>query len=154
MVSPKPKIYWEASPFVAHIGNEAGRAHICRAVLNSARARDLDLYTSALSLVEVFKVPNSQSDDDAEKTIVQFFKNSWIIIQSLDRHVATETRRVERQFPHLKGPDAIHLGTAIYLGVDFLHTYDKDLLKCDGQVPGLSIVEPSLRGTTLPMDLS
>jgi len=117
-----------------------------------ARQGDLELYTSALTLIEVFKVPMTPSEEAAEREIARYFSNRWIRKQNLDWYVAVEVRNVERRFPHLDGRDAIHLGTAVYLGVEHLHTYDGDLLQCDGQVSNLKIAEPVPFGT-IPMEL-
>ena len=112
--------------------------------------------TSTLALIEVFKVPTTSSEQEAEDVIQKFFRNRWIRKQVPDWFVATEARRLQRKFPHLDGRDAIHLATAVYLGTDYLHTYDDhDLVRCNGQVPGLVICNPQmLPGWTQPMELN
>ena len=86
------------------------------------------------------------------KASEDYLRERWIRKQSLDWHVAVEVRRTERQFPHLDARDAIHVGTAVYLEVEYLHTYDSDILRCDEQLPGMSITHPEPFGT-IPMDL-
>ena len=153
MATDKPKVYWESSPFCAIFNDEQGRSHICHAVLLSAKSGDIDLFTSTLTLVEVFKVPSTPEEEAAERTIQDFFRNRYIRKHTLDWYVAAEARKLQRQFPHLDGRDAIHLATAIYLDADYLHTYDaKDLIKCNGQVPNLTIQNPTPFGT-IPLDL-
>lgn len=152
-MADKPKVCWEASPFCAVINGEAGRSHICFALLEAARKGEVELYTSTLTLIEVFKVPETPSEEEAEKKIQAFFRNRWIRKQVPDWFVAIEARRLQRQFPHLDGRDATHLATAIYVGAEYLHTYDHDdLIKCNGQIPNLLICEPQTFGT-IPMDL-
>ena len=155
-MADKPKVYWEASPFCAIINDEAGRSHICLALLEAARQGDIELYTSTFTLIEVFKAPATSSEQEAEDVIQKFFRNTWIRKQVPDWFVAIEARRLQRRFPHLDGRDATHLATAVYLGVDYLHTYDDDdLVRCNGQVPGLVIQHPQiLPGWTEPMELS
>lgn len=153
MAESKPKVYWEASPFTAMFNDEANRSPICHAVLLSAQKGDIELHTSTLTLVEVFRVPTTPQEQDAERRIVKFFANRWIRKHNLDWFVAEEARRLQRQFPHLDGRDATHLARAVYLGVDILHTYDEDdLIRCNGQIPGLIIKQPEPFGT-LPLDL-
>lgn len=147
-----PKVCWESSPFCALINNEAGRGHICQAILNSARNGQIDFFTSTLTLVEVFKVPETLDEEKAEQKISAFFRNRWICKQIVDWYIAQEARKLQRQFPHLSGRDAIHLATAVYLGTELLNTYDEDLIKCNGQVPNLTICEPK-PFDTIPMDL-
>lgn len=152
MEKPKPRVYWESSPFCAAIWNELDRGHICHTILQSAKSGDIELFTSTLTLVEVFKVPQTADELAAEGVISSFFRNKWIRKQVLDWYVAQEARRLQRQFPHLDGRDAIHLATAIYLEVDFLHTYDEDdLIKCNGKIPNLTITKPEPFGP-IPMD--
>ena len=155
-MADKPKIYWESSPFCATINGETGRSHICFALLEAARKSEIELYTSTLTLIEVFKVPTTSSEQEAEDVIQKFFRNRWIRKQVPVWFVATEARRLQRTFPHLDGRDATHLATAVYLGTDYLHTYDDhDLVRCNGQVPGLVICNPQiLPGWTQPMALS
>lgn len=104
--------------------------------------------------MEIIKIPSTSEEDAAERRISQFFRNRWIRKHVLDWFVAEEARKLQRQFPHLDGRDAIHLATAVYLRVDRLDTFDKDdLIRCNGRIPGLVIQEPTPFGT-LPMDLS
>jgi predicted nucleic acid-binding protein len=106
-----------------------------------------------LTLVEVFKVPETPDEEAAERRISAFFNNRWIRKQTLDWYVAQEARRLQRQFSHLDGRDAIHLATAVYLQVEYLHTYDSDdLIRCNGLIPNLVICEPKPFGM-LPMNL-
>lgn len=153
-MADRPKVCWEASPFIAVINDETGRGPTCFALLEAARKGEIELYTSTLTLIEVFKVPTSASEEAAEKTIQEFFRNRWIRKQTPDWFVAIEARRLQRQFPHLDGRDATHLATAVYVGADYLHTYDQDdLIRCNGQVPNLVISKPQVFGT-LPMDMN
>lgn len=154
-MADRPKVCWESSPFVSVINDEAGRSHICFALLEAARKGEIELYTSTLTLIEVFKVPTTSKEEEAEEAIQKFFRNRWIRKQTPDWFVAIEARRLQRQFPHLDGRDATHLATAVYVGADYLHTYDEDdLIHCNGQVPGLVIGNPQVfPGSTQPMEL-
>ena len=154
-MADRPKVYWEASPFCATFNDERGRSHICFALLEAARKGEIELYTSTLTLIEVFKIPATPSEEEAERQIQRFFRNRWIRKQTPDWFVAIEARRLQRQFPHLDGRDATHLATAVYLGCEYLHTYDQDdLIRCNGQVPNLLISVPQpFTNTNYPMDL-
>ena len=112
-MADRPKVCWEASPFVAMFNDEPGRSHICFALLESARKGEIELYTSMLTLIEVFKVPNTSLEEESERQIQRLFRNRWIRKQVPDWFVAIEARRLQRQFLHLDGRDATHLATAV-----------------------------------------
>jgi len=131
MVSEKPKrVCWDSNCFIAYISGESERAGVCGAILQAAEAGEVELYTSYMSLVETVKVP-ATGDDEAEQRIQSFFERPHIRKVQLEWFIAKEARRLQR-LTRLKGRDAVHLATALRVGAEVLHTYDKDdLLKLD-----------------------
>ena len=77
-MADRPRVYWETCPFIAEFTNEVGRGHICHAVLLSAQKGEIELDTSMLTLVEIFKIPGTPEEQAAEKRISEFFRNRWI----------------------------------------------------------------------------
>ena len=86
-------------------------------------------------------------DQDSEGKIRDFLSREYIILAALDVRVAATARELIRQYrnaPSLKPPDAIHLATALHLGIPVLETMDRDLLRLDGSVgtPPIIIRQP------------
>ena len=126
---PDPdKRYWGSSVFLALIKNEAGRADVCESIVGDARAGHSVIFTSMLTLVEVVKRRAGSADLDAriEDTIASFFRNDFIKLVPIDHTVATRARRLIWDFPWLGARDAIHLATAMQLGVPVVEHYDDD----------------------------
>lgn len=137
-------IYWDSSCFCAWFSKEPNRYNTCNAIIEAAQKEQVKLHTSYLTLTEVIRIPN-EYPSEAEDVIAEFFKNPYITMVTLDWPVTRITRDLRRRFKHLDCRDAIHLGTAIRMKVDVLHTYDHDdLTKLDDQIPGYSlrITEP------------
>lgn len=140
MTIDNPKVVcWESNCFCAWFNKEAGRYDVCNAIIEDAKKRQVRLYTSYITLVEVVKIRN-EYPSEAEDAITEFFRNPYITLVAVDWAVTRISRDLIRRFKHLQGADAIHLATAIRIKADVLHTYDHDdLLKLDGQIPGYSL---------------
>jgi predicted nucleic acid-binding protein len=140
-------VYWDAAVFHALFGKEAGRVEICEKVEQAARAGSIHIYTSTATFVECVwlkGVPN-RLDSSHEAEISKYFQNSFIRPVLCDRLIAERARALIWKFyPGLKPKDAIHLASALFIGVDVLHTYDSDLLKLSGKIgnPAMKIEEP------------
>lgn len=134
------KVYWDACTWISLINDQAGRAECCRHVTGQARAGQIQIWTSALTLAEVFKksvagkpmsLPESK-DIEFEHYVEQEF----LIVVQVDLDIGTQARRLLRSHPKLKKPaDAIHLATAVLYNLDEFHTYDEaNLLALNGKV--------------------
>jgi len=162
--SPK-RVYWDSCSWIALILNEVivhdgeiveNRGAHCRAVIRDAEKGSVELFTSALTLVEVNKgsrpggvvVPDSLKD---------FFENDYIVVVSLDRQVGELGRALmQRGYSKLKPPDASHIAAAAIACVEEMHTFDDKLLALDGMIDKadgtrLRICKPSLGGPPLPL---
>ncbi|OLE15173.1 MAG: hypothetical protein AUI36_38285, partial [Cyanobacteria bacterium 13_1_40CM_2_61_4] len=104
--------YWDSSCFLAWLQAEAGRVDLCGQVIEEAKAGNVLLITSALTLTEVLmnrgKPPIPIED---AKKVQDFFQHEWIVVRELDRGTAEEARDVV--WNHGVPPkDAIHVATA------------------------------------------
>ena len=103
---------------------------LCGQVIEEAKAGNVLLITSALTLTEVLmnrgKPPIPIED---AKKVQDFFQHEWIVVRELDRGTAEEARDVV--WNHGVPPkDAIHVATALrvhaYSPLEQLDTFDED----------------------------
>jgi predicted nucleic acid-binding protein len=147
--SKVPLVYWDSCIFIDALQQTPEWKDVLKALAEAARAGRFQILTSTLTLCEVIHA--ERLDDNAdEKTIAELFQNPYITVRVLDRHIASDARRIAREHG-LKPPDAVHVATALRAGVSVLHTRDgltkkRGLLKKNGQIgsPPLRIEVPSL----------
>jgi predicted nucleic acid-binding protein len=132
LADPK-KVYWDSCVWISLINEETGKVKRCQNVIDQARKGEVQIWTSSLTLAEVFKkkcdgasVSIAEAHDaDFEKYIEQDF----LVEVQLDHDIGVLARRLLRAHPDLKKPaDAIHLASAVLNNVDELHTFDGDNL--------------------------
>lgn len=165
MATSLKRIYWDSCSWIALISNERiynnevlteNRGADCRAVIRSAVKGEIELFTSALGLVEVNKGSLVDGGVTVDK-IKDFFENEYIIIVSLDRQVGELGRELmQRGYSKLKPADASHIAAAAVAAVDEMHTYDDKLLALNGKVAKadgtmLRICKPAMTGPKLPL---
>lgn len=139
---------WDSNCFCAWFSEEPGRYDVCAGIIDAARKEQVKLLTSAMTLVEVIKIPGVYVAE-SEDRIADFFRNPYVVKVTLDWYVAVIARDLQRRYP-LDARDAIHLATAVHVKADEFHTYDEELLKLDGKIPGVSlrIREPTFQYQT------
>lgn len=139
-MAEKKKVYWDTCVWLALINEEAGKAERCRHVLKLARDKEVEIWTSAFTLAEVFKkscegrgvsLPETK-DLDFE----QYVQQDFFVLAQVDYDAGVRARRLLRAHPILKKPaDGVHLATAVINNLDEFHTFDEDnLLPLNGQV--------------------
>lgn len=137
----KLKYYWDACLWIGLIRQEPDKIESLRYVMELAQKGEVEIWTSAFTLAEVFKrkISNEQigiepSDDQAFE---DYLEQDHVQRVQVDVDVGNAARRVLRQFPKIKKPqDAVHVATAMLNNVDEFHTYDKEnLLPLDGIIP-------------------
>lgn len=138
--------YWESNTFLAYFKEEAGRVDRCAAVLEEAEAGKLLIVTSALTLAEVLAVRGKERippDPKIKRKIVEFFKNEYISVQNVTRHIAELARDLVWD-KGIKPKDAIHVASALAVDAPVFETFDGPLIKKSGKVgkPPLIIREP------------
>jgi predicted nucleic acid-binding protein len=158
------KVYWDACAWIAQISNQKvplpdgsieDRGSLCRAVVADAEKGATEIFTSALSLAEVSKLPSDVPG--AGDKIKQFFENDFIVIIQLDRRTGEFARDLmQLGYPGLKPPDAVHLASASIANAEEMHTFDGKLLRLDQKIMKadgvpLRICKPSMGGPPLPL---
>lgn len=134
--------YWDSCAFIGFLGAEKERQPLCEPILNAARAGELLIVTSALTLTEVIKRKSCEPIGREKSAVIQaFFEHEWIEVRELHRELAGEARRLIWD-NGLKPKDAVHLATALDAQCPVLHTFDDDLLRLDGKFKGLQICAP------------
>ena len=134
------RIYWDACTFLGLLNQEPSKTSACQEVWDEAQNGSTWIYTSFLAFTEVFKVkcqnPGTALSVDDDKKIEQLLGQKWIRPVIVDERIAVLARRLMRHHSECKKPaDAIHLSSALVLGVSEMHTFDKsDLLRLDGKV--------------------
>ena len=141
ILGARPKYYWDACVWIGLINQEPDKFASLRFVIERAQKGEVEIWTSAFTLAEVFKkkcsgtqVGLGSADDSAFE---DYLAQDFIQRVQVDTDVGIVARRLLRRFPAIKKPqDAIHVATAAMNDVDELHTFDgDDLLRLDGQIP-------------------
>jgi predicted nucleic acid-binding protein len=129
---------------------------LCREVIRAAERGEIQIVTSAVALTEVIKLNKGPIEipKQAEEQIKGFFKQEYIIVVQVTRSIAESARSLIWTFPGLRPKDALHAATALYAGIEFLHTFDDDFLPLDEKIgtPLLKIREPHMPQRDLPLE--
>ena len=152
-VTDRRKVYWDACAWLGLLNGETDKAHELEVVWEKAKHGEIEIWTSAFCIAEVYKVKCQDGKTgllpDADEKINDLFNQDFVYIAQVDLEIARLAKNLLRTQPKLGKPsDGIHLATAIYWNVDQLHTWDaSDLLgivcnRADG-VP-LEICKPSM----------
>lgn len=139
MADPK-KVYWDTCVWISLINGERGRLPCCQYIIDEARARNLQIWTSAFTLAEVFKVvtdgKGASLSEVNDSVLEQYVEQDFVVIAQVDYDVGVQARRLLRKHPKLRKPsDAVHLATAVLYNLDEFHTYDEaNLLALSGMI--------------------
>lgn len=122
-------VYWDSCVWLRLINDESG-ADRCQAVLERAQRGEVAIWTSSLTLAEVYKfkcdVPKALAIDQ-DKIFEAYIASDFVVEVQVDHAIATLARRLCRQHSQLKKPnDGIHLATAAMSNVEEFHTFDAD----------------------------
>ena len=151
-------VYFDACLFIELLQQSIPeRFNACEAIRDRASKGEIIIVTSALTITEVNKLPDSKTiPEEQSRKILDFFENEYIAIRPVDRATAEDAHGLTRTHG-LTNADAIHVATAIRNKVSVFYTYDaskgrrKGLLKHNLKVgvPPLRIEKPPdpLKGT-------
>ena len=138
------KRYWDSSSFLTWLNRE-DEWEECEPVLKAAEDGKILLFTSALTLTEVIKLKGrSPLDRSKQAAIKAFFDQPYIDVRDVDRFIAEEARALMWDHTHLRSRDAIHLATAVLMGIPRVESLDGDFLRLDGKIgqPPIKIAKP------------
>lgn len=113
-------LYWDSCVWLRLINEEPG-ADRCQAVLERAQRGEVSIWTSSLTLAEVYKFkcdgPKALAIDQ-DKIFEAYVSSDFVVEVQVDHATASLSRRLCRQHPPLKKPnDDIHLATAVMSNV-------------------------------------
>lgn len=146
---PSDRRYWDSNVFLGWLSGEEGKVGQCEGVLNAAEEGKVEIVTSAWTLTEVIKKKGEKPIPRGTEQIIKgFFEQPYIILREVDRVVAERARDLIWNH-NLSGPDAVHLATALRLGLSVMDTYDAKLIALDGKLgnPRLRIGHPNMPHT-------
>lgn len=147
-------VYWDSVCFLGWLQDEIDKVDLCRQVLDECDAGKAMVVTSALTLAEVLamrgkpRVPVT----DLEK-VEAFFRRSYIDVHSVTRRTAEDARKLVWA-NKIAPKDAIHVATALNLGLEEFHTFDGGLIDQSGLhgEPPLIIRKPSVAQPKLNLE--
>jgi len=141
-----PSVSWDSCVFIDLLQQTAGRYDACEEIRKRAEDGELTIVTSAITLVEVCKLPSSElTDKEQFQKITDFFENPYIAIRAVDRIIGNRARELT-QTHGLHPMDAIHVATALEMAVEVLYTYDAVKGKRKGLLGhNLKIGQPPLK---------
>lgn len=153
------RVYWDACAWLGLINGEANKAAELEHVWVKARHGEVEIWTSAFCIAEVYKVKCEDGKaglgGEHDAVIDNMFDQDFVHIVQVTTEIARTARSLLRSEIKLKKPsDGIHLATAIVWNLDQLHTYDSsdllglDVLRADG-VPLVICKASKIDGDTL-----
>lgn len=149
------RCYWDSTCFIAWLRPEPERHASCQEVLRAAERGQLQIVTSAISLVEVVKLDKGPLliTQEKERKIRDFFKHQYIVIVQVTRPIAEQARYLIWN-EGLRPKDAIHAATALSEKITDFHTFDSDFRKLSKKVgnPPLVIKTPHTLQPDLPLE--
>jgi predicted nucleic acid-binding protein len=146
-----PLIYWDADVFMSYIEDHPDRAALIELLLADARAGQIELVTSVITIAEVAYAASERIAGDLSPEMLQKIDGLWApgaparvvevypLIASRARNLIRDG--IPRGWSGLRAHDAIHLATAQQLHADEIHTYD-DKWSRYADVVGIPITEP------------
>jgi len=139
-LAEQKKIYWDSCVWISLINQEPGKVGRCQNVINEAQKGEAQIWTSSLTLAEVFKKKcdgaNVSIAEAQDADFENYIEQEFLVEVQLDHDIGVLARRLLRAHPELKKPaDAIHLASAALNNVDELHTFDgENLLVLNGKI--------------------
>ena len=141
----KEIIYWDANCCLKWIKQETG-FEILKGTMHKAKLDEVEIRTSAFSLVEVFYwKENDRIIKEKSSEIKKFFEEKYVVTIPLDIPIAELAREIYFNYK-ISSKDAIHVASAIFDEIHVLNTFDQELLDNNGKIgtPPLKIVKPNI----------
>lgn len=146
-----PRVYWDANVLLSYLGAVPERLPVIDELLRQARAKEIEIVTSALSIAEVAFAQGEKDAAQLDAQVEQDIDELWapgspIATVEFYDLVAYRARSLVRQgipqgWGSLKPIDAIHVATAQHFAVSEFHTYDHRIQAWNGHL-AFSITEP------------
>lgn len=133
-------IYWDTDAFLGWLQKEPDKVDLCKGTLERAKAGEVVIVTSALTIAEVLWRRGAPRLSKVKATVLRkFFRHSYIRVRALTRAIAERAQEVV--WDHgIMPKDAIHVATALDAGVSILETFDSGLLKKTGSIGNSKLI--------------
>lgn len=159
MPDERERIYWDADVFLSYVDGDEDRLPTIDELIRRARAREIELVTSALSQVEVAFGSQEKDDQALDPDIESKLDELWMpgspftVVEFYPALASTARVLIRKALaqgkPGLKAHDAIHLATAVRMEVREVQSYDSRLEKY-ATVAGVPIHAPVTPQAQLP----
>jgi predicted nucleic acid-binding protein len=131
------RVYWDSCVWLGVLNDEPEKIDSAKWIIERAEQGEVEIWTSTITLAEVFKIRAGATDPDADRRLDDFLSQPYIQHVQVDQDIAMEARRLLRaKFSGLRKPnDAIHLASAVWHDIETFHTFDRDdLLPLNGLI--------------------
>ncbi len=128
----------DTAVFIYWIEDHPTYAPALEAVFRAADAGLLQLFTSALSLLEVLVIPYRSGNQALAERYDAFLTGSrGLQVVEIDHGQLRAAAKLRAVFPSIRTPDALQIGAALVAGCHAFLTNDRELPR----VPGLEILQ-------------
>lgn len=132
MTKPPRLFYWDSCVFISYLGKHPSRIGVLDAIVEDIQKSDgqKKIVASQVAKVEVAFAGTAPPTAEEEQLIDDFWADDAIVeLIEFHDHTAKLARELIREcrsrgVHQIKPIDAIHLATAISVGVDEFHTYN------------------------------
>lgn len=132
-------IYWDSDAFLGALQEEPGKRDRCDGTIARAKAGEVLIVTSTLTIAEVLWLRNApRIPHDKAAILRRFFRHTYFRFRNVTRTVSESAQDLV-WFHSIKPKDAIHVATALDAGIPTLETFDDDLLKKSGKIGTTSL---------------
>jgi predicted nucleic acid-binding protein len=160
MPSALQDLYWDSCVFISWLDNIPDRVKHIAPILSVAdpagKKRQYRILTSTLSIAEVAFSSLSSQKKAMNQIQQQKIDNLLDVATKISAHelIMIKARDLMRDalkngWPIPSGADAIHLASALQVGVSEMNTYDRKLIGLDGKF-GITICHPFALQPVLP----
>jgi predicted nucleic acid-binding protein len=136
-----PRAYWDACAWLGLLNGEAAKVRSLEHIYELARRGQFEIWTSAISYVEVFRLQTEQKQSkplggDGQDRIRDVLEQSFVRIIPVDMEIGRRARALRRELAGFEGAgDAVHLASALVWNIEVMHTWDRShLLPWNGKI--------------------
>jgi len=136
------RIYWDSDAFLGWFQEDNGKVDLCRHTLERAKNGEVLIVTSTLGIAESLwlrgqaKIPKERAE-----LVRKFFRRSYIRTYNVTRKIAENAQDLVWD-KGIAPKDAIHVATALSLGIPVIETFDKKLIRKSATLDDLEIRNP------------
>lgn len=143
----KARRYWDSGCFLGWLKKEPDKYTKCQAVIEKAELGEIEIVTSAFTLVEVLYLRKDvKIGPEQSEVIRKFFEHEYILLVNVTRDIAELAQDVFWNY-QVHPKDAIHVASALRAPVPVLDTFDDGLIMLSNMIgdPPLVITEPNIQ---------